>query len=220
MSSAREVEAGHAVYSRFVLSIYDAWVLGISNRFFWRCPTPVQLAAFSAQVSANHLDVGVGTGYYLDHCRFPVAQPRLGLMDLNANSLAVTAERIGRFAPESYRANVLEPITDEVAPFDSISLQYLMHCLPGTMADKAVIFDHLDPLLNPGGAIFGATILADLGRPNAVARKLMAIYNKKGIFSNTQDTADTLEQALTSRYEDVHLVPCGCVMRFSARKRA
>lgn len=35
-----QVRAGQAVYSRRVLALYDWFVLGISNRFVWKCPTP------------------------------------------------------------------------------------------------------------------------------------------------------------------------------------
>jgi len=35
-----EVLAGQAVYTRRLLRAYDLIVLGISNRFIWRCPTP------------------------------------------------------------------------------------------------------------------------------------------------------------------------------------
>ncbi|MBF4286215.1 methyltransferase type 12, partial [Vibrio anguillarum] len=55
--------AGQAVYSKKVLSIYDFWVLGVSNNYFWKCPTRFISEQFSMLVSSNHLDVGVGSGY-------------------------------------------------------------------------------------------------------------------------------------------------------------
>ena len=58
--------AGTAAYSKPLLSIYDLWVLGFSNTFVWRCRTSIILAFYNQHVSGNHLDVGVGTGYYLD----------------------------------------------------------------------------------------------------------------------------------------------------------
>jgi hypothetical protein len=35
----RQVEAGQAVYSKAMLSIYDWLVLRFSNRLVWRCPS-------------------------------------------------------------------------------------------------------------------------------------------------------------------------------------
>jgi hypothetical protein len=57
-----------------------------------------------------HLDVGVGTGYFLDRCTFPVAAPEVHLMDLNPNCLEKTARRIRRYRPVTHRCNVLDPI--------------------------------------------------------------------------------------------------------------
>src|SRR5690349_19518201 len=101
--SAEQVAAGQAVYSKSTLGVYDWVVLGISNRFIWKCPTPLLREHYHQHLSANHLDVGVGTGYFLDRCRFPTARPRVALMDLNPEALAFTARRIARYQPETYR---------------------------------------------------------------------------------------------------------------------
>ena len=217
MATRSDVEAGQAVYTRPVLKIYDWLVLGLSNRWIWKCPTPRILALYDAHVSANHLDVGVGTGYYLDKCRFPSAEPRLALMDLNPQSLATAARRVARYRPEQIQANVLEPLDREVMPFDSIGLNYLLHCLPGSIATKAVVFDHLQPLLNPGGTVFGATLLQGDVERSATARRLMAVYNAKGIFTNTEDDLAGLEVALADRFAEHTVEIVGCGALFSAR---
>lgn len=213
-----EVHAGQAVYSRWVLRLaYDAGVLGYSNRFVWKCPTPTLLAWYDAHVSANHLDVGVGTGYYTAHCRYPSPSPRLALMDLNANSLEFAASRAARYAPETYRRNVLAPIALDAPRFDSIGLNYVLHCLPGSMDEKAVVFDHLRGLLNPGGRIFGSTLLQGDVPRGLQARLFMRTYNRKGIFSNAHDTLASLERALRQRFENPVITLRGCVALFHAR---
>jgi SAM-dependent methyltransferase len=220
MVTPEQVAEGQAVYTPLTLAAYDLVVLGLSNRLVWRCPTAQLLRLYDAHVSANHLDVGVGTGYFLDRCRFPGATPRLALMDLNPNSLRHAARRTARYRPESYRCNVLEPLAPGIGGFDSVGLSYLLHCLPGTMADKAVVFDHLRPLLNPGGRVFGATLLADGAARSGVARRLMALYNRKGIFHNTGDTRQALEQALGRRFPAFGIDIVGCAALFWARLRA
>ncbi|WP_229721870.1 class I SAM-dependent methyltransferase [Marinobacterium nitratireducens] len=215
--TAAEVDAGQAVYTRNILSAYDLLVLGISNRWIWKCPTPRIEAHYNSQLSANHLDVGVGTGYFLDRCRFPGASPRIALMDLNDNSLAFAANRIARYRPEVWRQNVLEPIQAQIRPFDSIGINYLLHCLPGTIAEKAVVFDHLQPLLKPGARLFGSTILRQGVEPGATARALMSIYNRKGIFSNEADALNDLRGALEKRFARVSIEVIGCVALFSAQ---
>jgi hypothetical protein len=49
-----------------MLSIYDVLVHGLSNRFAWRCPTQRLLDLYRANLSADHLETGVGTGFLLD----------------------------------------------------------------------------------------------------------------------------------------------------------
>ena len=208
---------GAGVYSRPGLQFYDAAVLGFSNRFVWRCASDRILSLYQSNISANHLDVGVGTGYFLDRVRFPSDSPRVGLIDLNGNSLTHTARRLIRYSPELYRADVLQPIALEIEPFDSIGLNYLLHCLPGPMAAKAVSFDSLRPLLRPGGRIFGGTVLRHGIRLSLQARFLMAGYNALGVFGNSRDSLDGLKAELQARFEAVDIRTQGCVAMFSAR---
>jgi hypothetical protein len=215
--SAEQVEAGQAVYSNSTLAVYDWVVLGISNRFIWKCPTSGLVAHYDNHVSANHLDVGVGTGYFLDRCRFPVATPRVALMDLNPGVLAFAARRIARYKPETYRRNVLEPITVEAGRFDSVGINYLLHCIPGSIESKAVAFDHLRALMNPNAVLFGSTLLQGGVPRSGLAKRLMHVYNKKGIFTNEQDDLDGLQRALSRRFRDVSVQVVGCAALFSGR---
>lgn len=207
---------GAGAYGRIGLHFYDAGVLGASNLLLWRCPSARILAQYQASVSANHLDVGVGTGYFLDKVRFPSPAPRLGLMDLNGNSLVHTARRLIRYAPELYRADVLKPIATQIEPFDSIGLNYLLHCLPGPMDSKAAAFDNLRPLLRPGGTFFGGTVLRHGISLPPQARVFMAAYNAMGIFGNGRDSLDGLRASLEARFVDVEIATHGCVALFRA----
>lgn len=215
--SDEQAEAGQAVYTKSTLSAYDIIVLGISNRYIWKCPSARIEEHYNKYISANHLDVGVGTGYFLDRCRFPSESPRVVLMDLNPNTLDFASDRISRYAPETYIQNILEPISVDIPRFDSVGLNYLLHCVPGAITKKAVAFDHLISLMIPGATIFGATIL-QIGVPrNWAAVQLMKLYNEKGIFSNSSDDLEGLERALNERFVDVSLKVVGCVALFSGR---
>ncbi|WP_308494353.1 hypothetical protein [Microvirga aerophila] len=79
---------------------------------------------------------------------------------------------------------MLEPVPLETGPFGSNGLNYLPHCLLGTLARKAVVFDHLRPFLPPGGTMFGSTLLGEGVERSSMARTLMRFYNTKAIFSN------------------------------------
>lgn len=208
---------GQAVYTPRTLTIYDWLVLGLSNRWIWRCPTKTLRQLYDTNVTGNHLEVGVGTGYFLQHCRFPTEKPRLVLLDLNEHCLHAAACRVAHYQPQCVTANVLEPIAYSGPRFDSIGLNYVLHCLPGDMQAKATAFDHLKELLNPDGVLFGSTLLSG-GVPRSLpARRLMAVYNRKGIFSNTGDELDSLRDCLSKRFAQVDVRTHGCAALFVAR---
>ncbi len=216
MANRRDVEAGQAVYTPLTLRLYDLVVLGFSNRFLWRCPTSLLRAHYDAHVGACHLDVGVGTGYFLDRARWPVDAPRITLLDLNAHSLAAAARRIGRYRPETVQADCLAP-WPVAGQFDSVGLGYLLHCLPGRIPEKAVVLDHAAAALADGGTVFGATILQGDAPRSGAAQRLMNLYNRKGIFSNAGDTFADLRAALEARFSEVTLTRSGAVALFAAR---
>ena len=137
--SERETVKGQAIYSKKVLSIYDLWVLGVSNHLFWKCPTRKISNHFLDCVSPNHLDVGVGTGYYLKNY-LPKKTKRIALLDMNRNSLSEASNAISHFQPEIYQADVLNMHDLGVEMFDSISVNYLLHCLPGSLVEKSFLF--------------------------------------------------------------------------------
>ena len=213
-----QIKSGYEAYTRWYLLVeYDLYVLVYSNRFVWGCPTSHLLKMYDDSVSANHLDVGVGTGYYISRCRYPQPDVRLALMDISKNSLSRALQRTRKLDPEIYIRNVLEPIDFSGRKFDSVGLTYLLHCLPGSIQEKSIVFDNLAPLMNPGATWFGATILQGDVPVNAKGKKLMSIYNRKGFFSNTQDTYEGLRRVLERRFSSLDLTLEGCVAKFVAR---
>jgi len=215
--SKEEVEAGHAFYTKRSLAVYDLAILGYFCRFAWRCRASRLVEHYDEHVSGNHLDVGVGTGYFLDKCRFPVDAPRLGLMDINTDCLEVAGRRVARYLPESYVANVLEPITIDAPKFDSVGLTFLLHCVPGSIRSKAVVFQHLKQLANPGAVFFGATLMHDGVDRNLLARTVMDRNNKHGVFNNAEDDVEGLQWALSQHLTDATVDIVGCVAIFSGR---
>jgi len=210
--------AGQSVYSKKVLSIYDLWVLGFSNTFLWKCPTKKIAAQFSKTVSDNHLDVGVGTGYYLKH-HLPDSIKRIGLMDLNENCLVSAEAALDAITPETYRHNIFEPPSSSIQPFDSISLNYVLHCLPGTLAEKSIVFSNLSKLMSPGAVLFGSTILGKGTPMGYLARSLQRVYNHKKIFSNQGDDLASLEHALSVYFAQYRIEMVGSVALFYGQKK-
>jgi len=212
-----EVVAGQAIYNRATLAVYDVAVLGVSCRLLWRCPKADMLAGYDRNVGANHLELGVGTAYFLDRCRFPDPRPQVTLVDLNPTVLTGAARRISRYQPRMLQANVLEPLAVPAGAYDSVGMNFLLHCLPGDWEAKGMVFSNAATALRPGGRVFGSTILADGVRTTAPARALMRLYNSRGIFHNADDDLAGLRAELAGRFVDCRLIVRGCVALFEAR---
>ena len=221
MEIARDdVEAGAAIYSKRLLAAYDFLVLRFMNRFAWKCPSERLLDHYNCHVSDNHLDIGPGTGYFLDHCSFPSSKPRIALLDLNPNCLEVASRKIARYQPEVHQASVLDPIEIDHPGFDSIGLNYVLHCLPGTIHTKSTAIENLEALLNPNGTLFGSTILGRDVPRNWLARRVMEGSNRRKVFTNVDDDVAGLSWALSQHLSDVSVDVLGCVALFSSRKTA
>lgn len=138
-------------------------------------------------------------------------------MDVNPTPLEFASRRLARYGPERYCRNVLEPIALDAEKFDSVGINYLLHCVPGSIESKAVAFDNLKTLMNPGAVLFGSTLLEGGVPRSGFAKRLMDAYNRKGIFSNRQDDLDGLKSALGRRFRDVSVEVVGCAALFSGR---
>jgi hypothetical protein len=209
------IEKAHAIYTPSMLTIYDLLVHGLSNHLAWRCPTRRITDLYRANLSSNHLEAGVGTGYFLDK----TGDARLGrlvLLDINRHCLDRAGIRLARFKPELHQVNLLAPITLDLAPFASVGLTYVLHCLPGRMSEKLAAVDHFLPLMQKGAVLFGATILGRGIEPNLAARTLLDLYNAKGVFNNREDDLDALADGLKARFDEVQIESRGCVALFRA----
>lgn len=214
--AVERVNAGQAVYTPLTLKVYDYLVLGFSNRFLWRCPTSTLVDLYDRNASEVHLDVGVGTGYFLDKTAWPVENPDITLLDLNANSLEAAATRIARYQPTTLKADIFEPIPLE-RKYRSVGLCYLLHCLPGPISEKGpVVFDNVSAVTTPRGKIFGATIVQGDTPRSYFAQALMNFYNRKGIFSNEEDTIPALRKVLSERFDKFSIEQHGTVAVFEA----
>jgi len=209
--------AGQADYSPWFLAhVYDRLVLHFANPVIWRCPSRAVAMLYDEHVTDRHLDVGPGTGYFLDRCDFASPSPSITLLDINADVLNAAAARIKRYRPSIVQANVLEPLELDNAGFGSIALTHLLHCLPGSLEAKACVIDHLVPLLRPGGCLFGSTVLHGGVRHTPVSRRLLRFLNRRGVFCNLADDAATLERLLAARFADHELHIQGSVALFAA----
>jgi hypothetical protein len=124
---------------------------------------------------------------------------------------------LARYAPEVYRADALAPIKLGARGFDSIAINYVLHCMPGALPEKGVAFANLKPLLNPGGVLFGSTVLRQGVPCDLRARAFMRLFNARRVFCNLQDSLAGLREALQRSFRQMQIDVIGCVAQFSCR---
>ncbi|MEV7676870.1 class I SAM-dependent methyltransferase [Streptomyces sp. NPDC088752] len=215
-SHTQRVTAAAAVYSKEMLERYDLIVLALACRIGLGCPRGVMLERYNRLVGADHLDIGPGTGYFLDNCRFPVREPRISLLDLNEDALDIASRRVARYRPTVHHRDALQPLDLGDARFDSVALNLILHCLPGPLTRKSIVFDHLAPYVKPGGRIFGSTVLSHGVRQTSRSRLLMDRLNNTGVFNNREDRLQDLHYELGRRFERYKVTVRGTVALFEA----
>lgn len=220
-----------AVYKPLVLALYDAIVLCFSNAFAWRCSTKDVLLPFYRKhltISSNHLDIGVGTGYYpmnsLDLLR---QKDRIVLMDITPHTLAMVKDRLKNDAGLQQVEAVMHDATKPwdrpagLPRFDSISFFYVFHCMAGSSITEKVdaVCGGLKPHLEPGkGVFYGATILGHEANHNILGKCLMKVYGRLGIFDNSNDKESDLRDALRGHFQEVEVMREGRVALFTAKR--
>jgi SAM-dependent methyltransferase len=206
---------GQADYTRFLLSIYDRFVVGFMAKAVLRCPIPPLLDRYRRLVGRRHLDVGPGTGYFLD--RADVAgRTELTLLDPNPNVLAHSSRVLERMRPTTIEADVLKPLP-VTGRFDSAALNMVLHCLPGPQSEKARAVRNIAAVLEPDGVLFGATVLGRSGSHTPQARAFLAVANRQGGFDNLGDSLEGLREILSESFEEVEVDEVGSAARFIAR---
>ncbi|WP_194837648.1 class I SAM-dependent methyltransferase [Nocardia sp. XZ_19_369] len=219
MTTPATTDSGQSFYRANRLNGYDLITVNAANRLLWRCPPERFVEHYDQNVSGRHLDVGPGTGYYLDRCRFPVPDPAITLLDLNPDPLTFVAGRIARYAPATVRADLLGDLPAiPNAPFDSIAINYVLHCLPDPPTGKQEVFARLKSLLTADGVLFGSTVVTGGAPQTPFSNAFNALYQRMGAFHNQNDTVDMLHGALQQHFANHVLEIRGSVALFTARK--
>ncbi|TVY81838.1 N-methyltransferase vrtF [Lachnellula suecica] len=206
---------GAAVYSRLMLAAYDLLVHRITGPFAFGCSTKkVLFPFFSQHFSKNHLDIGVGTGYFLANTQTP-PDAKITLMDLNQNCLDTTSRRLGGAATRTVLHDALLPLPFD-DKFDSISLFYLLHCLPSPVERKLELFTNLKRNISPTGVIYGASVLGQGVKWSWFGSWYWPIMLKNGVMDNKGDNEEAFARVLGENFERVELRVEGTVLLFVA----
>lgn len=205
---------GQSEYNALLLSAYDPLVLGPIARYVWRCPTGGLLERYREHIRDRHLDVGPGTGYFLDRSGLADGS-QVTIVDPNRNVLRHVARRLRRLHVTAVEADVLKPLPVS-GGFDSAALHLVIHCLPGPMSRKAAAVANVAAALAPTGVLFGAAVLGTSGSHTRAARALLAAFNRQGGFDNLGDTERGLEEILAASFDQVRLETIGSIAVFAA----
>jgi SAM-dependent methyltransferase len=215
MDADERARRGWRDYSTLFLRIYDLQVLGVFAPFIWRCPAEAMAAGYRRNMRGKHLDVGPGTGYFLEPSRRPDVTS-LTIVDPNPNVLRHVARRLRDSSLKAVEADVLKPLPlDE--KFDSVAMNGVIHCLPGPLERKERAIENVAAVLAPDGVFFGSTVLGRSGNHTWIARRVLGPFNRRGAFDNLEDSEDWLRSALERRFGSVEIEIVGSLALFAAR---
>jgi ubiquinone/menaquinone biosynthesis C-methylase UbiE len=209
---------GQSDYGRTLLRLYDPLVLGPIIRFVWRYPRHEGVRLYREHIRPNHLDVGPGTGYFLEHAGLP-AGSKVTILDPNANVLRHVTRRLRDLDVTAVEADVLKALPTP-GPFESAALSAVLHCLPGPMERKALAIENIARVTAPGGVLFGASVLGTSARHTRMGRALLWAFNKRGAFDNLGDTEAGLRDILERSFRSVKIEIIGGVAVFVASEPA
>jgi len=205
---------GQSGYNPFMLAIYDPWVLGFMSRAVWRCSIPEAVERYRRHLGHRHLDVGPGTGYFIEKAE-PAPGTEVTLLDPNPHVLRRASRRLAALHPTTVEADVMKPLPVPHG-FDSAALSFVLHCLRGPDANKAVAIRNVADVLASDGVLFGGTVLGLSEHHTPQARAVVRVFNWEGGFDNLGDTADGLRQILRESFESVAVEITGSVAYFAA----
>ena len=205
---------GQREYTPLFLKIYDPVILGFFTRVVWRCPTTRLLEEYQRHVRHRHLDVGPGTGYFLERAGLPEHSP-VTLLDPNADVLGHASRRLQHLDITTVEADVCKPLPVD-GPFDSAALAGVIHCLPGPLSRKAGAVANVAAVLAPTGVLFGSSILGTSGSHTWLSRRALYVLNRRGTFDNLGDTEEGLSEILRASFDQVELETIGSMAIFAA----
>ena len=223
------LHAGARYYGALTLPLYDWAVLHTVVPHAWNCPLQVEQGLYDNSIRGRkkHLDVGVASGYFLQHAKWPNHQSvELTLMDLNPNSSQYAANRLqktGHFSTiHQIVGDAREPFPIKNTNFDSIGMFHLLHCIPGNLKQKRIVLENAARVLEPDdGVVFGANVTpADCPNDdlNTLAKLVLAFSHATGALNNQLDSHADMEEILDETFEEYELQRVGCMSLWKGSK--
>jgi len=190
---------------------YDFFTYQINVRFGWGLTLQRILKHYRKFVSQkSHAEVGLATPTLVSQVVSKDA--KITLLDVSDTFLEKSEfwmRDLGYSKVTGYHQDITTPVDPKIPKVDSICLNYVLHCVPGTLApsSKGVCFQHIKGVLAPGGVCFGTTVLGYNAGHNCFGRWMMGQLNgpKLKVFTNTEDSEADLRASLTAAFKRFEL---------------
>ena len=220
LDAEKKAQQSIRIYNRLSLYFYDIYVHGFVAPSIFKCKTANILDLYRQNTSSQHLEAGVGTAYLLMKSRVLDKIHNLAILDMNKDCLAFSRQKLKEVNPQLFQVNLLESFAGHDMYYDSIAINYVLHCIPGNFTEKAVVFSNLKAHMSSKGILFGSTVLFPDPATSRFAHRLVSIYNQSGVFNNRQDDEAGLLQALRANFSQVECRQIGDIAIFRASDRA
>lgn len=195
------------------LNSYDLLVNKINCRYIWKCSEKNIHKLYSKNLKENHLEIGPGTGYFLNKYKFK----NLHLMDINSSILEKSKKNLYPNCDNIniYQHNIFQknnPI--EIENIQSIGINYVLHCVPGELSFS---FNNLIKNLNQNNLnIFGSTVIPENNID--LANLELQFLNYFEIFNNKKHDDKELIDFLDSKKYLYQTKKIGYSLLFSIKK--
>ena len=169
--------------SRFI-NVYDYLVNDINCKYAWRCPQKNIFNKYNKYLGRNHLEIGPGSGYFLKNKNIN----NLTLIDINQDILNYSYNNLisNNYEIKIKNHNIFNQELKLNSEFDSVGLNYVLHCIPGRIENN--IDSIINNLKNKNDYIlFGSSVLNDVNLQTRLSKLELIYLNKNKVFHNTND---------------------------------
>ena len=178
---------------------YDRLVNEINCEKVWKCSPKYIIDNYRSNIDDKHLEIGPGTGYFLKKENLGMDFNKLTLVDVNSKILDYSKKNLLSDYPcvDVISYDLFNNKISSCVEFNSVGINYVLHCVPGNLQTKLdkLIYNLGDKKYN----IFGASVICDPLHMNPIAEYELMFLNAFGIFHNSGDTYEELNEYLIKR---------------------
>lgn len=186
----------------------------------WKCPKQHLEQQFISNVTLNHLEVGVTSGF--DFTKRLKANRNLNMvyLDPDAKALKQAGKNTAHLKPRLFQGSLVHQWGFTNQKFSSINLNFVLHGLQGDFEDKVnALCMNARSCLADNGKVFGSAILRDRISTNPVSEYFFKRCNRAGIMNNEKDSFRKLERMLNYFFTNVHITMVGYVVMFEGKMK-